>query len=169
MCCSWSQGMHCISGFHPSHDRNSSSFLRMVLRAKRRASLRAPGLCLAGLLLGSPAWSLESDLALQQLNHKGWTAANGAPSEVVALAQTPDGTLWVGSEMGLFRFDGLSFVRYAGPPNQPFESNNVSTLATSRTAHCGSASVSAMSAFSRTVASATMARLTVCRTAPSRA
>jgi signal transduction histidine kinase/ligand-binding sensor domain-containing protein len=86
---------------------------------------------LAGLLLGGPAWSLESDLTLQQLNHKGWTAANGAPSNVVALAQTPDGTLWVGSEMGLFRFDGLSFVRYAGPPGQPFESNNVSTLATS--------------------------------------
>jgi ligand-binding sensor domain-containing protein len=93
--------------------------------------LRALGLCLAGLLLGSPAWSLQSDLTLQQLNHKGWTAANGAPSAVVALAQTPDGTLWIGSEMGLFRFDGLSFVRYAGPPDQPFESNNVSTLATS--------------------------------------
>jgi signal transduction histidine kinase/ligand-binding sensor domain-containing protein len=86
---------------------------------------------LAGLLLGSPAWSLESDFTLQQLNHKGWTPANGAPSDVVALAQTPDGTLWVGSEMGLFRFDGLSFVRYAGPPSQPFESNNVSSLATS--------------------------------------
>jgi signal transduction histidine kinase/ligand-binding sensor domain-containing protein len=86
---------------------------------------------LAGLLLCSRAWSLECDLTLQQLNHKGWTAANGAPSDVVALAQTPDGTLWVGSEMGLFRFDGLSFVRYAGPPDQPFESNNVSSLATS--------------------------------------
>jgi len=86
---------------------------------------------LAGLLC-SPAWCLESDLTLQQLNHKGWTAANGAPSDVVALAQTPDGTLWIGSsEMGLFRFDGLSFVRYAGPAGQPFESNNVSTLATS--------------------------------------
>src|SRR6516225_9107417 len=103
----------------------------MVLRAKRRASLRALGFCLAGLLLGSPVWSLESDLTLRQLNHKGWTAANGAPSAVVALAQTPDGTLWIGSEMGLFRFDGLNFVRYAGPPGQPFESHNVSTLATS--------------------------------------
>jgi signal transduction histidine kinase/ligand-binding sensor domain-containing protein len=86
---------------------------------------------LGGLLLCSRAWSLESDLTLKQLNHRGWTAASGAPSDVVALAQTPDGTLWIGSEMGLFRFDGLSFVRYVGPPNQPFESNNVSTLATS--------------------------------------
>jgi signal transduction histidine kinase/ligand-binding sensor domain-containing protein len=86
---------------------------------------------LAGLLLCGPALSLESGLTLQQLNHKGWTAANGAPSDVNALAQTPDGTLWIGSEMGLFRFDGLSFVHYAGPPDQPFESNNVSTLATS--------------------------------------
>jgi signal transduction histidine kinase/ligand-binding sensor domain-containing protein len=88
-------------------------------------------LYLAGLLLCGPAWSLESDLTLQQLNHKGWTAANGAPGDVVALAQTTDGTLWVGSEMGLFRFDGLTFVRYAGPADQPFASNNVSALATS--------------------------------------
>jgi signal transduction histidine kinase/ligand-binding sensor domain-containing protein len=93
--------------------------------------LRALGWCLAGLLFSGAARSLDSDLTLQQLNHKGWTAANGAPSNVVALAQTPDGTLWIASEMGLFRFDGLRFVRYAGPPNQPFESNNVSTLATS--------------------------------------
>src|SRR5262249_134074 len=97
---------------------------------ERRSSLRALGLCLAALLC-SPAWCLESDLTLRQLNHKGWTAANGAPSDVVALAQTPDGTLWIGSEMGLFRFDGLSFVRYAGPAGQPFKSNNVSALATS--------------------------------------
>ena len=93
--------------------------------------MRSLGYCLVGLLLCSRAWSLESDLTLQQLNHKGWTAADGAPSDVVALAQTPDGTLWIGSEMGLFRFDGLSFVRYAGPAAQPFESNNVSSLATS--------------------------------------
>jgi signal transduction histidine kinase/ligand-binding sensor domain-containing protein len=93
--------------------------------------LRVLGLYLTGLLLCGPAWSLQSDLTLQQLNHKGWTAASGAPSDVVALAQTADGTLWVGSEMGLFRFDGLTFVRYAGPAEQPFESNNVSALATS--------------------------------------
>ena len=93
--------------------------------------MRAVGLCLGALLLSSPVWSLQPDLTLQQLNHKGWTAANGAPGNVVALAQTPDGTLWLGSEMGLFRFDGLTFVRYAGPPGQPFESNNISSLATS--------------------------------------
>ena len=88
-------------------------------------------LYLTALFLCGPAWSLETDLTLPQLNHKGWTAANGAPSDVVALAQTGDGTLWVGSEMGLFRFDGLNFVRYAGPSDRPFESNNISALATS--------------------------------------
>jgi hypothetical protein len=93
--------------------------------------LRAHGLCFAGLLLGGPAWSLESDLTPQQLSLKGWMAARGAPADVVALAQTPDGTLWITSEMGLFRFDGPIFVRYAGSPGQPFESNNGSVLATS--------------------------------------
>src|SRR5262249_47465327 len=102
-----------------------------LLHSAGDSSVRALGLYFVGLFLCAPTWSFESDLSLQQLNHKGWTAASGAPGDVVAPAQSPDGTLWVGSEMGLFRFDGLSFVRYAGSDDQPFESNNISALATS--------------------------------------
>ena len=45
------------------------------------------------------------------MEHAGWTAANGAPSGVNAITQTPDGWLWLGGPSGLFRFDGVRFER----------------------------------------------------------
>ena len=44
---------------------------------------------------------------------------------IFAMAQTPDGYLWLGSEFGLFRFDGLHAVPWQPPagqqlPNKPY-------------------------------------------------
>ena len=48
-----------------------------------------------------------------------WDAENGLPnSSVTAIAQTPDGYLWVGTYNGLARFDGASFRHY-DPDNTP--------------------------------------------------
>ena len=42
-----------------------------------------------------------------------WTRENGVPNtSVTALAQTPDGYLWVGTYNGLGRFDGVRFVTF---------------------------------------------------------
>ena len=39
-----------------------------------------------------------------------WDAQKGFPGgPVYAIAQTPDGYLWLGTEKGLVRFDGLTF------------------------------------------------------------
>jgi len=62
------------------------------------------------------------------LNHRAWTKADGAPSGIRNIAQSADGTLWLASSHGLFRFDGLRFIRYDGPANQRFASNNVAAL-----------------------------------------
>ncbi|MGH7950573.1 MAG: ligand-binding sensor domain-containing protein, partial [Limisphaerales bacterium] len=48
-----------------------------------------------------------------------WTSENGLPdSSVSAIAQTPDGYLWVGTHNGLARFDGERFVTF-DPANTP--------------------------------------------------
>ncbi|HEU5072433.1 MAG TPA: two-component regulator propeller domain-containing protein [Verrucomicrobiae bacterium] len=48
-----------------------------------------------------------------------WTADEGLPdSSVTALAQTPDGYLWIGTYNGLVRFDGHRFVTF-DPANAP--------------------------------------------------
>lgn len=48
-----------------------------------------------------------------------WTADNGLrSSSVTAIAQTPDGYLWIGTYNGLARFDGVRFVMF-DPANTP--------------------------------------------------
>ena len=48
-----------------------------------------------------------------------WDTENGLPgSTVTAIAQTPDGYLWVGTYAGLARFDGVRFVTF-DPASKP--------------------------------------------------
>ena len=48
-----------------------------------------------------------------------WDTEDGLPnSTVTAVAQTPDGYLWVGTYDGLARFDGVRFVTF-DPGNTP--------------------------------------------------
>jgi signal transduction histidine kinase/ligand-binding sensor domain-containing protein len=48
-----------------------------------------------------------------------WTSENGLPdSSVAAIAQTPEGYLWIGTYNGLARFDGVRFVTF-DPANTP--------------------------------------------------
>ena len=49
---------------------------------------------------------------IQQYVHTAWGDKEGAPSGILALAQTTDGYLWIGAVDGLYRFDGISFERY---------------------------------------------------------
>jgi signal transduction histidine kinase len=50
--------------------------------------------------------------------HMKWTGRDGAPGNIAALAQTADGYLWLGTPLGLYRFDGLQFASY---PMSPME------------------------------------------------
>ena len=79
------------------------------------------------LLLGSPgALALDPSLDISQYAHSAWTARDGfSVGAIFAMAQTPDGYLWLGSEFGLFRFDGLHAVPWQPPagqqlPNKPY-------------------------------------------------
>ena len=48
-----------------------------------------------------------------------WGTDRGLPTSFVnAVAQTPDGYLWIGTQNGLLRFDGLRFVAF-DPDNTP--------------------------------------------------
>src|SRR5258708_22047170 len=57
--------------------------------------------------------------SLLNLTHVSWTGINGAPRAISALAQTRDGYLWIGSSLGLFRFDGLRFSSYPFSEQEP--------------------------------------------------
>jgi len=57
-----------------------------------------------------------------------WTTRNGGPGVVHDLAQTSDGTLWIASDTGLFRFDGIHFVHVASPPGLRLSVDSANTL-----------------------------------------
>ncbi|MBV9183382.1 MAG: hypothetical protein JO356_18935, partial [Acidobacteria bacterium] len=62
-------------------------------------------------LLGYPAHALDPHKTLAQYVHEVWSTKNGLPeADVMAILQTRDGYLWVGTEEGLARFDGTHFV-----------------------------------------------------------
>jgi signal transduction histidine kinase/ligand-binding sensor domain-containing protein len=67
-------------------------------------------------------------LALEQLNHRAYSAAEGAPSLVTTIAQSQDGMLWLGTLAGLFRFDGVRFVRYPEAGDDPLPSSHIRAL-----------------------------------------
>ena len=69
----------------------------------------------AALLLGValPAAALEPSTPLANFGRQAWAMENGLPQNTVqALAQTKDGFLWLGTEAGLVRFDGIEFETY---------------------------------------------------------
>ena len=70
------------------------------------------GLLTAALLAGcwTAALALEPSTPLAGYGRQAWGMENGLPQNTVqALAQTPDGFVWLGTEAGLVRFDGNSF------------------------------------------------------------
>lgn len=74
------------------------------------------------------AWAQGLDPPLQKLNHRAFTPTDGAPSVAYALAQTSDGTLWIGSSTGLTRFDGVRFAPYPADGEDSLPSNDVGSL-----------------------------------------
>ncbi len=57
--------------------------------------------------------ALEPSTPLANYGRQAWAMENGLPQNTVqALAQTKDGFLWLGTEAGLVRFDGVEFQTY---------------------------------------------------------
>ena len=67
--------------------------------------------------LALTAWNAASALdpsrRVTQTIHRAWNQEDGLPQDTVrALAQTPDGYLWIGTDEGLARFDGYEFTAF---------------------------------------------------------
>jgi signal transduction histidine kinase/ligand-binding sensor domain-containing protein len=74
------------------------------------------------------AFALDHSLDISQYAHTAWRVRDGfAKGFIYAIVQTPDGYLWLGSEFGLLRFDGVRAVAWT-PPNGQLPSNNIPTL-----------------------------------------
>src|SRR5215471_10606391 len=104
--------------------------------AKRRVRfLLASSFLLSWLLLGSspPVYALNPSLDISQYSHTSWKVRDGFfKSGILAIAQTPDGYLWLGTQFGLVRFDGVKNVSWQPPPNQTLPSSFIFSLLATR-------------------------------------
>jgi signal transduction histidine kinase/ligand-binding sensor domain-containing protein len=83
-----------------------------------------PGLVLAAALLASP-WpvaAVDRPVQIAQYAHTSWPRNSINMGLIFAMAQTPDGYLWIGGSYGLFRFDGVRFVKWEPPNGESMES-----------------------------------------------
>src|SRR3954454_15864998 len=76
---------------------------------------------LAGELCSPPTLHAETSAEVLQFVSHVWDNDDGLPqNSVQAIQQTRDGYLWIGTQMGLARFDGVHFA--------VFDTNNVPEL-----------------------------------------
>jgi signal transduction histidine kinase/ligand-binding sensor domain-containing protein len=95
-----------------------------------RAAARAAVILVIGVVLGGwhAACGLDAALDINEYAHTAWTVRDGfSLGNIYAMAQTPDGYLWLGSEFGLFRFDGAHSV-WQPPSGQHLPNNAVNNL-----------------------------------------
>ncbi len=99
----------------------------------RAAALRV--LLAAALLLGCglPGLALEPSTPLANYGRQSWGMENGLPQNTVqALVQTRDGFVWLGTEVGLVRFDGNGFAVFDKNSMPALPGNDVRCLLESR-------------------------------------
>lgn len=97
-----------------------------------KARLRPIGTAVISFLIGVvSAAALNPSLDISQYGHTAWKIRDGFPAGTAfAMAQTPDGYLWLGTEFGLFRSDGIHFVRWQPPAGQRLPESPYSLLVT---------------------------------------
>ncbi len=62
----------------------------------------------AGLTAAVPrALALDPARSIAQMHHRAYTRDDGLLGAIKAIAQTPDGYIWIGATSGLYRFDGV--------------------------------------------------------------
>ncbi len=86
------------------------------------------------LLLGAaPLLAQDTSLDVSQYAHTAWTVRDGFfKGAIYTIAQTTDGYLWLGTEFGLFRFDGVRSVPWEPPAGQHLPGTDIYALLAAR-------------------------------------
>src|SRR5208283_5300329 len=85
------------------------------------------------LMSSACAFALDPSLDVSQYAHTAWKVREGfTKGTIFAIAQTPDGYLWLGTESGLARFDGVQAVPWQPPNGEQLPSNFIQDLLVGR-------------------------------------
>jgi signal transduction histidine kinase/ligand-binding sensor domain-containing protein len=110
-----------------------STFAHKPVTALKSLPKRVANVILALALLslgtGHASASLDPAKAITQYVHQAWQSDSGLPqNSVLAIAQTPDGYIWLGTEEGLVRFDGVRFTVFDRHTTPELQSNEIQAL-----------------------------------------
>jgi len=98
---------------------------------RRMPSLVLGLLCVAGFM--QPASALEPTKAITQYVHTVWRTDDGLPQNSVnRILETRDGYLWVGTQAGLARFDGVRFTVFDHTNTPALKDDFIADLAEDR-------------------------------------
>ncbi|MBI2837109.1 MAG: hypothetical protein HYX75_02270 [Acidobacteria bacterium] len=87
----------------------------------------------AVLLLPAGAGALDLTSSPSQYLHEVWKTSDGLPmNSVQAICQSRDGYLWIGTQEGLVRFDGVRFTVFDSSNTAPITNNYFTSLLVDR-------------------------------------
>jgi len=116
----------------PEERRLEAGSATIPSKAKRARSRMKAVLALFAISMCSfsfgplPAHALDPSLDVSQYAHTAWKIREGfVPGVIHQIAQTPDGYLWLASDFGLIRFDGVRTVPWQPPAGERLPSNDV--------------------------------------------
>jgi ligand-binding sensor domain-containing protein len=90
------------------------------------------------------AIALDPSLDISQYAHTAWRVSEGfSKGPIYSIAQMPDGYLWLGTEAGLSRFDGVRNVPWQ-PGDQRLPAGRIRHYSSLATGLCGLARMVAL-------------------------
>jgi len=102
----------------------------MERRHKRRGAVIALAILLACCTY---SFALDPSLDVSQYAHTTWRVREGIFKGIIyTIAQTPDGYLWLGTEFGLLRFDGVRAFLWQPPMGEQLPSGTIRRLLAAR-------------------------------------
>ena len=99
--------------------------MKLTLGPRRQAA--ASVLCIVWVLTGT-AWALDPHRHVTQFGHSAWRTQDGFVARSVAVTQTTDGYIWIATQDGLVRFDGVTFTPWSPPPGESLPASNFEAL-----------------------------------------
>ncbi|MEW6733027.1 MAG: two-component regulator propeller domain-containing protein [Acidobacteriota bacterium] len=103
--------------------------MRLLIKNETIAIIIKATLILGLLVVCKPVQALDPNRHISQYSNKVWRLEDGLPqSSIVAIRQTRNGYLWLGTEEGLVRFDGVRFTTFSKKNTPAIQRNHIRAL-----------------------------------------